>query len=80
MYRCNVAIRRDTRYPCAVDKQKSLLKRIISMRLSSEDGAALDRVAELVPAVPRLTLARMALRIGLEEIRKRPTRALSADR
>lgn len=53
---------------------------IISMRLSLEDGDALDRVAKLIPAIPRLTLARMALRIGLEEIRKQPTRTMVAKR
>jgi len=63
-----------------MEKQKSLLRQIISLRLSPEDGAALDRIAKLVPAVPRLTLARMALRIGVEEIRKRPARAMSAER
>ena len=59
---------------------KRTLTRIISMRLTFEDDAALDRVAEMVPAIPRLTLARMALRIGLTEIRKRPARAMSAER
>ena len=59
---------------------KSALMRIISMRLSSEDGDALDRVAKLIPAIPRLTLARMALRIGLEEIRKQPARTMTAKR
>lgn len=50
------------------------------MRLSLEDDATLEQISELIPAVPKLTLARMALRIGLEEIRKRPTRAMAAER
>jgi hypothetical protein len=54
------------------------LTNIMSMRLSPEDGELLDAVAALVPVVPRLTLARIALRIGLEVIRKNPARALGA--
>jgi hypothetical protein len=50
---------------------------MISMRLSPEDGQLLDSVAALVPVVPRLTLARVALRIGLEQIRQNPARALA---
>jgi len=49
---------------------------IISMRLSPEDGRLLDSIAALVPVVPRLTLARIALRIGLEAIRQNPARVL----
>ena len=49
---------------------------IISMRLSPEDGRLLDSVSALVPVVPRLTLARIALRIGLEVIRQNPARVL----
>jgi hypothetical protein len=63
-----------------LEKRKGLLKQIISMRLSPDDSASLDQVAQLIPAIPRLTLARMALRIGLEEIRKRPTRAIAVKR
>lgn len=64
----------------AAKNPKDTLMQIISMRLSLEDGDALDRVAKLIPAIPRLTLARMALRIGLEEIRKQPTRTMVAKR
>jgi hypothetical protein len=53
------------------------LTNIMSMRLSPEDGELLDAVAALVPVVPRLTLARIALRIGLEAIRQNPARALT---
>ena len=49
---------------------------VISMRLSPEDGRLLDSIAALVPVVPRLTLARIALRIGLEAIRQNPARVL----
>ncbi len=50
---------------------------ILSMRLSAEDSHLLDSVAQLVPVIPRLTLARLALRIGLETIRQNPARALA---
>jgi len=53
---------------------------VISMRLSQEDRELLDRVASSVPAVPRLTLARIALRIGLDAIRQNPARALAGGR
>jgi hypothetical protein len=50
---------------------------IISMRLSHDDRQALDAVSKLVPVVPRLTLARVALRIGLEVVRQNPAHALT---
>lgn len=50
---------------------------VISMRLSSDDRQLLDSVSSLVPVIPRLTLARLALRIGLEAIRQNPARALA---
>jgi hypothetical protein len=53
------------------------LTNIISMRLSAEDDRLLRAVAALVPIVPRLTLARVALRLGLEAIRQNPTSALA---
>lgn len=53
------------------------LTTVISMRLSAEDEQLLRRVADLVPVVPRLTLARLALRLGLEAIKESPARALA---
>lgn len=53
------------------------LTEVISMRLSPEDRQLLATVAALVPVVPRLTLARVALRLGLEAIRKNPAQALA---
>ncbi|HEX2870015.1 MAG TPA: hypothetical protein VHP33_02140 [Polyangiaceae bacterium] len=50
---------------------------MISMRLSPEDRQLLETVGGLVPVVPKLTLARIALRIGLEVIRKNPAQALA---
>lgn len=50
---------------------------MISMRLYPEDSQLLNSVAALVPVVPRLTLARVAMRLGLEQIRKNPARALA---
>lgn len=47
------------------------------MRLSPEDRQVLDAVAALVHVVPRLTLARIAFRLGLEIIRKNPAQALA---
>ena len=51
---------------------------VISMRLAPEDRNLLDSVAKLIPVIPRLTLARIAMRLGLEEIRQHPARALGA--
>jgi hypothetical protein len=50
---------------------------VISMRLSPDDRQLLDSVSALVPVIPRLTLARLALRLGLEVIRQNPARALA---
>lgn len=55
----------------------SELTGMISMRLTSEDEQLLDLVAALVSVAPRLALARVALRIGLEQIRQNPARALA---
>lgn len=54
------------------------LTEVISMRLSRKDRQLLDDVGALIPIVPRLTLARVALRLGLEAIRKSPAQALEA--
>jgi len=48
----------------------------ISMRLSPGDKQLLKSVAATVPVIPPLTLARVAMRIGLEVIRQDPSRAL----
>jgi hypothetical protein len=50
---------------------------IISMRLSPEDRQLLETVSGMVPVVPKLTLARVALRIGLDVIRRNPAQALA---
>ena len=57
-------------------KETGGLTEMISMRLSPEDLNLLDSVSDLLPAVPRLALGRLALRIGLETIRRAPARAL----
>jgi hypothetical protein len=49
------------------------LTEVVSLRLSDEDRRRLDAVAAKVPIVPRLTIARVALRMGLEEIGKNPS-------
>jgi hypothetical protein len=48
---------------------------LISMRLTPEDSEELDAVCEQMP-IPRLTVARIALRLGLAELRKNPARVL----
>lgn len=63
--------------PGATCESESALTNIISMRLSLKDRRLLDVVAALVPVIPRLTLARVALRIGLEVIRENPHWALT---
>ena len=50
---------------------------LISMRLSPEDSAALDAVCAKIP-MPRLTVARIAMRIGLVELLENPARVLEA--
>lgn len=52
------------------------LTEVISMRLSPEDKAKLDELAERMP-IKRLTIARVAMRIGLEAIAKDPSVLLS---
>jgi hypothetical protein len=53
----------------ARNKSAKRLTEIISMRLSEEDKRMLDQVAAMAPLVPRLTLARFAMRIGLKKIK-----------
>lgn len=50
----------------------------MSMRLSPDDARALDDVAKRAPTIPRLTIARMALRLGLIALRANPARLLEA--
>lgn len=57
----------------------SELTDVISMRLSHDDRRLLDGVSALVPVVPRLTLARIAMRIGLEVIKENPAKALASN-
>lgn len=47
----------------------------ISMRLSPDDNEELDAVCERIP-MPRLTIARIALRLGLAELKENPARVL----
>ena len=54
------------------------LTEVMSMRLSVDDRKLLETVSAMVPVLPTLTLARVALRIGLETIRRDPARALGA--
>lgn len=53
------------------------LSEVISMRLSAEDKARLDAIAKRLP-IKRLTIARVAMRIGLDAIAKDPAVLLTA--
>ena len=53
-------------------KRKQLLTTPISIRLSSDDKAKLDALGYSLP-IPTLTVARVALRIGLEALERDPT-------
>lgn len=51
------------------------LVRVVSMRLSESDYKLLHSVAAQVPVIPPLTVARVAMQIGLKIIQKDPARA-----
>jgi hypothetical protein len=51
---------------------------LISMRLSPEDSEELDAVCERIP-MPRLTVARIAMQLGLAELRDNPARVLEGE-
>jgi hypothetical protein len=57
--------------------EKLSLATVVSLRLTDDDRSRLDAVAARLPVVPRLTLARIALRMGLEVIAKNPSVLLS---
>lgn len=50
---------------------------LLAMRVTSDDAALLDLVSEMIPMAARLTIARAALRVGLETIKRDPSRALN---
>jgi len=53
-------------YGNTMSRPKKLpLTEIVSMRLSERDKGLLDEVAKLTPFLPRLSIARYALRYGL---------------
>lgn len=51
--------------------KKEDLSRAISLRISRKDQEALERLLGFLP-LKKLTIARLALRIGLESLRKNP--------
>ena len=55
---------------------KQALEEIISMRLTTDDKRLLKKVAERIPMMPRLTIARAALRLGLAALDEDPARVL----
>jgi hypothetical protein len=52
------------------------LSRQVALRLSEQDIARLDDLAERLPIASRNAIARAALRIGLEALEKDPTKLL----
>ncbi len=53
-------------------KRNHELTDVVSIRISAPDRRLLEQVSKEVPAIPKLTLARLAMRIGLELIRREP--------
>jgi hypothetical protein len=47
------------------------LTEVLSLRLSKEDKKLLERVAAKMPAATRLAVARVAMKLGLEQLDKR---------
>ena len=56
------------------------LAKIISMRISKNDLDLLERAGKAIPLVPKLTLARVAMRLGLEALIANPVQALGTKR
>jgi hypothetical protein len=54
------------------------LKRQLGLRISEEDYQELERVASACGLMSRNALARMALRVGLEEIERDPGKHVKA--
>lgn len=54
------------------------LDKVISLRLSKDDFSSLDTLSKRLP-LKKLTIARIALRLGLKEIEKNPAVLFSAD-
>jgi hypothetical protein len=48
----------------------------LGIRVSAEDLALLDEIAALAPFATRHAIARAAMRVGLDEIKREPTRLL----
>ena len=55
------------------DSRKRLTE-VITLRLAPADRDALDAVARTIPDVPTLTIARIALRLGLRRLAEDPKR------
>jgi hypothetical protein len=53
--------------------KKKPLTEVISMRLSEHDVELLDKVSKFTPYMPRLSLARWALKIGLATMKDEKT-------
>jgi len=56
--------------------KKQSVPNVVSVRLSSDDLTLLEGAVDAVGVIPRSTLVRIALRLGLETIRADPTKAL----
>ncbi len=55
---------------------RETLEEQLSIRLSSRDLARLEAVAKRFPMATRNAVARTALQVGMEELEKKPSRAL----
>lgn len=51
------------------------LDEMISIRVSKRDMRAMDRLSDLLP-IKRITIARIALRVGLDALAKDPLRMI----
>ena len=56
------------------------LTKVMSMRISANDRDLLERVGTMIASVPKLTLARVAMRLGLEALEANPALVLEKKR
>jgi len=57
---------------------RETLNEQLTIRLSSRDLARLEAVAKRFPMATRNAVARTALQVGMEELEKKPSRAVRA--
>jgi len=54
-------------------KEKEPLSEMLGVRVSADDLARIDAITERMPVGTRHSIARVALRIGLDAIEREPT-------